>query len=112
MHTLHNPLRDPDARVEHKDLAQVAANQIVDGLPVVNRTKTLISPFAPILKTPNYSENSGQLAGYSIEIEDDAAPHGYRHLGTCSERYMLMRSMQSRCSCSRSHTEIALGRVT
>lgn len=96
MHTLHNPLRDPDARVEHKDLAQVAANQIVDGLPVVNRTKTLISPFAPILKTPNYSENSGQLAGYSIEIEDDAAPHGYRHLGTCSERYMLMRNSEVR----------------
>ena len=93
---LRNPLRDPSARTEHRDLGQIAANQLVDGLPVVNRTKTLISPFAPIIKTPNLSENSGQLAGYSIEIEDDAAPHGFRHLGNVSERYLLMTNAEVR----------------
>lgn len=89
-----NPLRDTAARTEHKDLSQIAANQTVDGIPVVNRTKTMISPFAPIVKTPNYSENSGQLAGYSVEIEDDSAPHGFRHLGAVSGRYLLMTNRE------------------
>lgn len=91
-----NPLRDPDAQAEHRDLAQIAANQTIDGLPIINRTKTLISPFAPIVKTPNLSENSGQTTGYSIEIEDDAAPHGFRHLGNVSERYLLLTNAEVR----------------
>ena len=85
-----NQLRDASARTEHKDLSAIAANQIVDGIPVINRTKTMLSPFADIVKTPNYTENAGNLAGYSIEIEDDAAPHGYRHVGNVSERYLLL----------------------
>ena len=89
-----NPLRDPAARVQHRDLAAIAANQTLDGLPVINRTKTMISPFAEIVKTPTYSENSGQHTGYAIEIEDDAAPHGYRHLGNVSERYLLLSNAE------------------
>ena len=91
-----NHLRDTAARTEHRDLSQIAANQVVDGLPVINRTKSLISPFAPILKTPNHSENSGIQTGYSIEIEDDAAPHGFRHLGNVSEKYLLMTNAEVR----------------
>ena len=96
MNTLSNPLRDPAARVHHRDLGSVAPNQTVDGLPVVNRTKTMLSPFAEIVKTPTYSENSGQQTGYAVEIEDDAAPHGYRHLGNVSERYLLMTNAEVR----------------
>ena len=96
MTTLHTPLRDPNARVQHKDLADIAANQLIDGLPVVNRTKTLISPFAPILKTPTISENSGQQTGYAIEIEDDAAPHGFRHMGNVSDKYLLLPNAEVR----------------
>ena len=89
-------LRDPAARTQHRDLAHIAANQTLDGVPVINRTKTLISPFADIVKTPSYSENSGQLTGYSVEIEDDAAPHGFRHMGNVSERYLLMTNAEVR----------------
>ena len=91
---LTNPLRDPAARAEHRDLGAVAANQIVDGIPTINRTKTLLSPFAPILKSPTYSENSGQQTGYAVEIEDDQAPHGYRHLGNVSARYLLLTNRE------------------
>ena len=102
MRLLSNPLpgaaalRDASARTEHRDLASIAPNQVLDGLQVINRTKTGISPFAPIVKTPNYTENSGQLAGYSVEIEDDAAPEGWRHLGNVSERYLLMTNAEVR----------------
>lgn len=87
-------LRDPSARVQHRDLAAIAANQTIGGLPVINRTKNLLSPFAEIIKTPNLTENSGQLAGYSIEIEDDTVPHGFRHLGNVSERYLLLTNRE------------------
>jgi len=93
---LHNPYRDQSARTEHKDLGQVAANQVVDGLPVINRTKTRLSPFAPIIKTPCFSENAGNLTGYAIEIEDADAETGYRHLGNVSEKYLLMTNAEVR----------------
>lgn len=87
-------LRDPEARTQHRDLGSIAANQTIGGLPVINRTKNLLSPFAEIVKTPNLTENSGQLAGYSIEIEDDTAPHGFRHLGNVSDRYLLLTNRE------------------
>ena len=93
---LHNPYRDTGARIEHKDLGAIAANQLIDGLPVINRTKNLLDPFAPIVKTPNYSENAGNLAGYSVEIEDADAETGYRHLGNVSEKYLLMTNAEVR----------------
>ena len=94
MHLLRNPLRDSSAPTDHRDIGQIAANQTIDGLPVVNRTKTMISPFADIIKTPTYSENSGAQTGYAVEIEDDSAPHGYRLLGRVSERYLLMTNRE------------------
>ena len=93
---LHNPYRDTGVRAEHKDLGAIAANQLIDGLPVINRTKNLLDPFAPIVKTPNYSENAGNLAGYSVEIEDRDAETGYRHLGNVSEKYLLMTNAEVR----------------
>ena len=87
-------LRDRSAPTHHRDLGAIAANQIIDGLPVINRTKTMLSPFAPILKTPTYSENSGQHTGYAIEIEDDETPHGFRHLGNVSEKYLLLSNQE------------------
>ena len=84
-----NSLRDPAARVEHRDLARVAANQVVDGIPVINRSKGLLSPFTEISKVPNTSEN-GNHAGYSIELEDDSAPHGWRHVGNVSSKYLVL----------------------
>ena len=90
MYAIHNPLRDASHRTEHKDLAAIKPNQTIDGLQVINRTKTGISPFAPIVKTPNYSENAGNLTGYSVEIEDDSAPMGFRHMGNVSDKYLLL----------------------
>ena len=91
---LPNPLRDPNARVEHRDLAQIAANQLIDDLPVINRTRSMLSPFAEIVRTPTFSENSGQRTGYALEIEDDSSPHGYRHVGNVSDRYLLMTNAE------------------
>jgi hypothetical protein len=89
-----NTLRDRSAPTQHKDLGAIAANQLIDGLPIINRTRSLLSPFAPIIKTPTYSENSGQHTGYAIEIEDDEAPHGFRHLGNVSEKYLLLSNRE------------------
>ena len=86
-----NQLRDPSARTQHKDLSQIAANQVVDGLPVINRTKNRLSPFADVVKTECYSENSGNHSGYSLEIEDDSAPTGYRTVGSgLSSKYLVL----------------------
>lgn len=89
-------LLDRSVQIHHKDIGQIAANQVIDGLPVINRTKNLISPFADIVKTPSYSENSGTLTGYSIEIEDESAQSGYRHLGNVSDRYLLLTNSEVR----------------
>ena len=91
MHTLSNPLRDPAARVEHRDLSDVAANQIIDGLPIINRCKNRLSPFAEVVKTECRSENSGNHSGYSVEIEDDAAPTGFRTVSPhVSSKYLVL----------------------
>ena len=94
MQTHTNTLRDPSARTEHRDLSQIAANQVIGDLPVINRTRTLLSPFAEIVKTPTHAQNSGNHTGYAIEIEDDAVPTGYRHVGNVSERYLLLSNRE------------------
>ena len=80
--------------VLHRDLGQIAVTDI-DGI-TVNRTKTGISPFVPILKTPTYSQNSNTLSGYAVEIEDDASPTGYRHVGNVSRNYLLLSNEEVR----------------
>ena len=92
----HLSLRDGSRRVEHRDLAAIAPDGVVDGVEVINRTKSGISPFAPIVKTPNYAENSGNLTGYSVEIRDDSADTGYRHMGNVSEKYLLLPNSEVR----------------
>lgn len=94
MKLLTNPLRDRSARTEHRDIGAIAPNQTIDELPIVNRAKSMLSPFAEIIRTPTFSENSGQQTGYAIEIEDDTSPHGWRHLGNVSERYLLMTNAE------------------
>jgi hypothetical protein len=74
--------------VLHRDLSQIEVNDL-DGI-TINRTKTGISPFVPIIKTPNYAENSGNLTGYSVEIEDPETETGYRHIGNVSKNYLLL----------------------
>ena len=91
--THFNSSLDLASRTQHKDLSQIAANQFIHGLPIINRTKDLSSPFAEIVKVPNRSEN-GNLAGYSVEIEDAASPHGFRHIGNVSERYLLLSNRE------------------
>ena len=91
MHLVKNPLRDPSARTEHKDIGRIAAEPDRRRAHTSSTGRRAASrPFAPIVKTPNYSENAGNLTGYSVEIEDDSAPHGYRHMGNVSERYLLL----------------------
>ena len=91
--THFNSSLDLASRTQHKDLSQIAANQFIHGLPIINRTKDLSSPFAEIVKVPNRSEN-GNLAGYRVEIEDAASPHGFRHIGNVSERYLLLSNRE------------------
>ena len=74
--------------VLHRDLSQIEVNDL-DGI-TINRTKSGISPFVPIIKTPNYAENSGNLTGYSVEIEDPETKTGYRHIGNVSKNYLLL----------------------
>lgn len=93
---LTDSMRDASRPVLHRDLAKIAPDQIIDGVEVINRTKTGISPFAPIVKTPNLAENSGNLTGYSVEIEDPTTETGYRHMGNVSERYLLLPNAEVR----------------
>ncbi|MEO1632876.1 MAG: DUF932 domain-containing protein, partial [Bacteroidota bacterium] len=74
--------------VLHRDLSQIEVNDL-DGI-TINRTKSGISPFVPIIKTPNYAENSGNLTGYSVEMEDPETETGYRHIGNVSKNYLLL----------------------
>lgn len=87
-------LDTPAAQVAHRDLRDIAPTD--PGGIVINRTKSGISPYVPIVKTPNYAHNSGNFAGYSVEIEDDAAPTGYRHLGNVSKDYLLLPNEEVR----------------
>ena len=69
-------LSESTGHVSHRDLGQIEVTDI-DGI-TINRTKTGISPFVPILKTPTFSQNSGTLSGYAVEIEDETSPTGPR----------------------------------
>ena len=78
----------------HKDIGVIEPTEL-DGI-TINRTKSKISPFVPIIKTPNYAENSGNLTGYSVEIEDPTTESGYRHLGNVSAKYLLLANEEVR----------------
>ena len=79
--------------VLHRDLGDIEVSASgADGLGAItiNRTKGGTSPFVPIVKTPTYAENSGNLTGYAVEIEDPDSTTGYRHLGNVSAGYLLL----------------------
>lgn len=78
----------------HRDLAHIEPTEL-DGI-TINRTKHKTSPFVPIVKTPNYAENSGNLTGYSVEVEDRDAKTGFRHLGNVSAGYLLLTNEEIR----------------
>lgn len=80
--------------VSHRDLGDIAVTEI-DGI-TINRTKHKTSPFVPIIKTPTYSENSGTLSGFSVEVEDEDSKTGYRHLGNVSKSYLLLSNEEVR----------------
>ena len=80
--------------VSHRDIGHIKVTDI-DGI-TINRTKTGISPFVPILKTPTYSRNSGTHSGYAVEIEDASAPTGYTHVGNVSQNYLLLSNEEVR----------------
>ena len=87
-------LDDSLGLVSHRDIGHIAVTDI-DGI-TVNRTKTGISPFVPILKTPTYSRNSGTHSGFAVEIEDASAPTGYTHVGNVSQNYLLLSNEEVR----------------
>ncbi|GAB5520383.1 MAG: hypothetical protein RhofKO_26340 [Rhodothermales bacterium] len=87
-------LDETQGRTEHRDLSDIAATE-TDGI-TINRTKSGISPFVPIVKTPNYAANSGNLTGYSVEIEDEGSTTGYKHLGNVSASYLLLTNEEVR----------------
>ena len=80
--------------VLHRDLGHIAVTDL-DGI-TINRTKTGIDPFVPILKTPTFSQNSGTPSGYAVEIEDPTAPTGYSHVGNVSQNYLLLSNEEVR----------------
>src|SRR5690606_17077111 len=61
-------LDEREGPVMHRDLGHIEVTGI-DGI-TINRTKSGISPFVPIIKTPTYAENSGNHTGFAVEIED------------------------------------------
>ena len=87
-------LDDSLGLVSHKDIGHIAVTDI-DGI-TINRTKTGLSPFTPILKTPTYSRNSGTHSGYAVEIEDPTATTGHRHVGNVSASYLLLSNEEVR----------------
>ena len=87
-------LAEATGEISHQDIGQIAVTDI-DGI-TINRTKTGISPFVPITKTPAYSQNSGTLSGYAVEIEDPSSPTGYTHVGNVSRNYLLLSNEEVR----------------
>lgn len=87
-------LAESTGAVEHRDLSLSGPTDL-DGI-TINRTKTGLSPFAKILKTATHSENSGNLTGYAVEIEDPSAASGYRHVGNVSANYLLLPNAEVR----------------
>jgi hypothetical protein len=87
-------LDEREGPVMHRDLGQIEVTEL-DGI-TINRTKHKVSPFVPIVKTPNYAENSGNLTGYSVEIEDPESKTGFRHLGNVSAGYLLLTNEEVR----------------
>ena len=86
-------LDEADGPVLHRDLGDIEVTASgADGLGAItiNRTKGGTSPFVPIVKTPTFAENSGNLTGYAVEIEDPDSTTGYRHLGNVSAGYLLL----------------------
>ena len=87
-------LAESTGHVSHRDIGQIEVTDL-DGI-TINRTKTGISPFVPILKTPTYSQNSNTLSGYAVEIEAPDSPTGYRHVGNVSKNYLLLSNEEVR----------------
>ena len=87
-------LDEREGPVLHRDLGDIAVTDI-DGI-TINRTKSGISPFVPITKTPTFSENSGTHTGYAVEIEDPNSETGYRHVGNVSANYLLLTNEEVR----------------
>ena len=87
-------LDDSLGLISHRDIGHIAVTDI-DGI-TINRTKSGISPFTPILKTPTYSQNSGTPSGFAVEIKDATAPTGYRHVGNVSQNYLLLSNEEVR----------------
>ena len=85
--------------VLHRDLGSVPVTDAdADGLGAItiNRTKSGLSPFTPIIKTPTYSEHSGTLSGYAVEIEHPDSETGFRHVGNVSKSYLLLPNAEVR----------------
>jgi hypothetical protein len=85
--------------VLHRDLGSVPVTDPgADGLAAItiNRTKSGLSPFTPIIKTPTYSEHSGTLSGYAVEIEHPDSETGFRHVGNVSKSYLLLPNAEVR----------------
>lgn len=87
-------LDESEGRIEHRDLSDITVTEL-DGI-TINRTKRKVSPFVPILKTPTYSQNSGTLSGFAVEIEDPDSPTGHRHVGNVSKNYLLLSNEEVR----------------
>ena len=87
-------LQRPADRTRPYDLDDVT---VTDAAGItVNRSKGNLDPFAPILKSPTYSEHSGTHSGYAVEIADPAAPTGFRHVGSVSRNYLLLSNEEVR----------------
>lgn len=76
---------------ERRALAEAQVSGVL-----VNRSRNDDGPFVPIVKTPTYAQNSGNLTGYAIEIADQRKESGFRHVGNVSDRYLLMQNLDVR----------------
>lgn len=90
----HVRLDEAVGPVLHRDLSQIEVSDL-DGI-TINRTKSGISPFVSIVKTPTYSKHSGTHTGFAVEIEDPGSDTGYRHVGNVSNKYLLLSNEEVR----------------
>lgn len=55
-----------------------------------------LDPYADIEKVPLFAEDQMQSRGYSVRLEDPAAPTGWREVGLVSEEYLLVSNTRVR----------------
>ena len=81
----------------HRDIGQITPTEILDGVEVINRTKTGLSPFVEIRKERLVDQLTGAPSrSFGIWVPDPQAEGGWKDMGTVSESYLLLTNREVR----------------